>query len=108
MDQATQQNAALVEQMAAAASSLNGQARDMVNAVAVFKLPLDAGRMAPQAAPEPQKTRPVAAVAAVSAPRTPAKPKAVSKPAAPILAAPTAPRSTTSPQPGAEDDWESF
>jgi methyl-accepting chemotaxis protein len=108
MDQATQQNAALVEQMAAAASSLNGQARDMVNAVAVFKLPLDAGRMAPQPAPEPQKTRPVAAAAAVSAPRASAKPKAVSKPAAPSLAAPTAPRSTPSPQPGAEDDWESF
>ncbi len=38
MDQATQQNAALVEQMAAAATGLSTQAADLVNAVAVFKL----------------------------------------------------------------------
>jgi methyl-accepting chemotaxis protein len=38
MDQATQQNAALVEQMAAAASSLKSQATELVQAVAVFKL----------------------------------------------------------------------
>ena len=38
MDQATQQNAALVEEMAAAASSLRTQAQDLVQVVAVFKL----------------------------------------------------------------------
>ncbi len=38
MDQTTQQNAALVEQMAAAASSLRAQAQDLVQTVAVFKL----------------------------------------------------------------------
>ena len=38
MDQATQQNAALVEEMAAAASGLNSQAADLVEVVAVFKL----------------------------------------------------------------------
>ena len=38
MDQTTQQNAALVEQSAAAADSLNQQARQLVSAVAVFKL----------------------------------------------------------------------
>jgi methyl-accepting chemotaxis protein len=38
MDQTTQQNAALVEQMAAAASSLRSQAQDLVQTVAVFKL----------------------------------------------------------------------
>ncbi len=38
MDQSTQQNAALVEQMAAAASSLRNQARELVQSVAVFKL----------------------------------------------------------------------
>ena len=37
MDQATQQNAALVEEMAAAAASLNGQARDLVSTVSAFK-----------------------------------------------------------------------
>jgi len=38
MDQATQQNAALVEEMAAAASSLSHQAQSLVEAVAVFRL----------------------------------------------------------------------
>ncbi|BEU96871.1 MCP four helix bundle domain-containing protein [Acidovorax sp. DW039] len=38
MDQVTQQNAALVEEMAAAASSLNNQAHELVNTVAFFKL----------------------------------------------------------------------
>ena len=43
MDQVTQQNAALVEEMAAAASSLSSQSRDLVQVVARFKLnPLDA------------------------------------------------------------------
>ena len=37
IDQVTQQNAALVEQMAAAASSLNSQAQDLVVAVSSFK-----------------------------------------------------------------------
>jgi methyl-accepting chemotaxis protein len=38
MDQATQQNAALVEESAAAAGNLNSQAQQLVAAVAVFKL----------------------------------------------------------------------
>ncbi|MEI8169374.1 MAG: methyl-accepting chemotaxis protein [Rhodoferax sp.] len=38
MDQTTQQNAALVEEMAAAAGSLNSQASELVQAVAVFKI----------------------------------------------------------------------
>jgi methyl-accepting chemotaxis protein len=38
MDQTTQQNAALVEQMAAAASSLQNQAQDLVGVVSTFKL----------------------------------------------------------------------
>jgi methyl-accepting chemotaxis protein len=38
MDQVTQQNAALVEEMAAAASSLRSQAQELVQTVAVFKL----------------------------------------------------------------------
>jgi methyl-accepting chemotaxis protein len=38
MDQVTQQNAALVEEMAAAASSLKSQAQDLVGTVAGFKL----------------------------------------------------------------------
>jgi len=38
MDQVTQQNAALVEEMAAAASSLKSQAEDLVQVVSVFRL----------------------------------------------------------------------
>ena len=38
MDQVTQQNAALGEESAAAAESLKGQAQQLVQAVAVFKL----------------------------------------------------------------------
>ncbi|MBI5255750.1 MAG: hypothetical protein HY855_04570 [Burkholderiales bacterium] len=38
MDQVTQQNAALVEESAAAAESLRGQAQQLVSAVAVFKI----------------------------------------------------------------------
>ena len=38
LDHTTQQNAALVEEMAAAASSLNSQAGELVQAVSVFKL----------------------------------------------------------------------
>ena len=51
MDQSTQQNAALVEEMAAAASSLRSQANDLVQVVAVFKLGADTqGRAAMPAA----------------------------------------------------------
>ena len=46
MDQVTQQNAALVEEMAAAASSLNNQAAELVSAVAFFKLPGGRGALA--------------------------------------------------------------
>ena len=45
MDQTTQQNAALVEEMSAAASSLRGQAAELVQAVAVFRLRM-AGELA--------------------------------------------------------------
>ena len=51
MDQATQQNAALVEQSASAAQSLREQAQDLVGSVAVFRLGAgaDSGRPAPAA-----------------------------------------------------------
>ncbi len=38
MDQSTQQNAALVEEMAAAAASLSTQAHELVQSVTAFKL----------------------------------------------------------------------
>ena len=43
LDQATQQNAALVEESAAAADSLRGQAARLVQAVSAFKLERAAG-----------------------------------------------------------------
>jgi methyl-accepting chemotaxis protein len=63
MDQVTQQNAALAEQMAAAAFSLNTQAQDLVGTVAVFKLSQFDNRLAP-ALPvaTPARARPAATV----------------------------------------------
>ena len=58
MDQATQQNAALVEESAAAAESLHKQAAELVQAVAVFKLEVQAVRsVAPQAFPKKVEDR---------------------------------------------------
>ena len=54
MDQATQQNAALVEEMAAAASSLSVQSRKLVETVAAFKLP-GVGRHTELAGPSGQR-----------------------------------------------------
>ncbi|WP_440111992.1 methyl-accepting chemotaxis protein [Acidovorax sp. BL-A-41-H1] len=54
LDQGTQQNAALVEEMAAAASSLNGKARELLTTVSVFKLPVHTGFGAASTAPAPQ------------------------------------------------------
>ncbi|APR04378.1 methyl-accepting chemotaxis protein [Thauera chlorobenzoica] len=50
MDQSTQQNAALVEEMAAAASSLNEQAQELVRSMSVFRV--DQARLEDQALPE--------------------------------------------------------
>ncbi|WP_338820014.1 methyl-accepting chemotaxis protein [Acidovorax temperans] len=121
MDQATQQNAALVEEMAAAAASLNTQAGELVQAVAVFKLAQDSaysagtrlGATAGPAASAPS-SRPVLGAAKAASALRPAATK-VSKPAA-SLAAPAgkAPASTPAAAPaasgkgGADDEWESF
>ncbi|WP_453934564.1 methyl-accepting chemotaxis protein [Acidovorax temperans] len=121
MDQATQQNAALVEEMAAAAASLNTQAGELVQAVAVFKLAQDSaysagtrlGATAGPAASAPS-SRPVLGAAKTASALRPAATKAP-KPAA-SLAAPAgkAPAPTPAAAPaasgkgGADDEWESF
>ena len=121
MDQATQQNAALVEEMAAAAASLNTQAGELVQAVAVFKLAQDSaysagtrlGATAGPAASAPS-SRPVLGAAKAASALRPAATKAP-KPAA-SLAAPVgkAPAPTPAAAPaasgkdGADDEWESF
>jgi methyl-accepting chemotaxis protein len=51
MDEVTQQNAALVEEAAAAAESLQEQAESLAQAVSVFKLDSGSGALAPEAKP---------------------------------------------------------
>ena len=80
LDQMTQQNAALVEQSAAAAESLNDQARRLSQAMGVFRLSVG---QALQASPT---------LPAANAPRTSATPAPAYKPAAAALRA-TAPPS---------------
>ncbi len=104
MDQATQQNAALVEQMAAAASSLKGQAQDLVQVVAAFKLNDSDTKPAARAAAS--TARP--AFKAMGKPATkaaPAKQMAGARPAA--LPKPAAPAKATASA-GGNDDWETF
>ncbi len=114
MDQATQQNAALVEQMAAAASSLKSQAQDLVKVVALFKL---TEGEAPRGVTAPQysQPRPVALAgapkrAALSQPRPAPKkvaaPKPLAKPAAKPAAKPVAIAHQASKQ--QDDEWETF
>jgi methyl-accepting chemotaxis protein len=109
MDQVTQQNAALVEEMAAAASSLKSQAQELVQTVAVFKLandsssfssrqlPVEAPRARLTAKPAPRKMGPVTA------------PKLASntKRAAYATPAPKALPAVSTAQAGG-DDWETF
>jgi len=57
MDQTTQQNAALVEEMAAAANGLKIQAHDLVQVVAAFKLG-EVQAVLPTTLPHPHRTKP--------------------------------------------------
>jgi methyl-accepting chemotaxis protein-1 (serine sensor receptor) len=109
MDQATQQNAALVEESAAAAESLKVQAGQMVQTVSVFKLAAGAAGSpaSPVAAAPARPAAPVGHTWHGEERRGPqratnVKRLAAPKPAAqPDAAAPAAPRNGT-------DDWESF
>ena len=99
MDQVTQQNAALVEEMAAAASSLKSQAQELVNTVAVFKL--GAGQEGTFSAPAARLAKP----ASHNAPRSfsPAK-KGVAK----AVAKNSASTNVASPAKESNSEWESF
>ncbi|SIQ00486.1 methyl-accepting chemotaxis protein [Janthinobacterium sp. TND4EL3] len=91
MDDATQQNAALVEEAAAAAQSLQDQAGKLAQVVSVFTLD-ESGHTAvsrPVPAATAKPSRPVSRLAA--------------QPAAPARPAPTASRKAA-----AEDEWEQF
>ncbi|WP_133648657.1 methyl-accepting chemotaxis protein [Paraburkholderia flava] len=111
MDEVTQQNAALVEEAAAAAQSLEDQASKLRQAVAVFQLddtgttqePLHAGAQAARAV----KRTPAPARAAVRpATRKPAAFAAAG--AATTIAPATAPALVTAGSAGSDRDWETF
>ena len=112
LDQMTQQNAALVEESAAAAESLKDQAHRMTTVVATYRL--DGFGDVHNFAAAPAAHKPVAAkVIAKAAAHKPAAPAAAAKPAAPKAAAPAAPAAapvaTAAPAAsGASDEWESF
>jgi len=78
MDQVTQQNAALVEEAAAAAESMQEQAAKLSEVVSVFKL-LATAQMAPRAAPAPR--RPSVPAAVVANARAPVSATPVTRPA---------------------------
>ena len=126
MDQTTQQNAALVEEMAAAASSLRTQAQELVQTVAVFKLgATDRGARGvnpsseavrahnPNAPPFKGTERRAGGTAQGAAARGHAPAASPSRPASKptsTLATPTAARPSPAAKPAAskDDDWESF
>ncbi len=118
MDEVTQQNAALVEEAAAAAQSLEDQAGRLRAVVAVFNLD-DHGASAmtfasaPAAAPARTSAKPAAraAVKPVAARQAPAV--ATPAPRAPATtaarsAAPVAASVATTASAGSNDDWETF
>ncbi|MDC6170590.1 methyl-accepting chemotaxis protein [Paucibacter sp. XJ19-41] len=106
LDQMTQQNAALVEESAAAAESLKDQAHKLTEVVSVFRLSNNDAAPAYQASAV-SKPKPAAAPAAhrpVAA--KPAAPKPAAKTEAPRPAA-AAPKPAPKPQ-GNDSDWETF
>ena len=103
MDTATQQNAALVEEEAAATQSLDEQARRLAEAVAAFRLAGAAAADPAQAAIEraqvAAKAKPV--VAKTHGAKSPPAPKAAPKPA-------PAPKLAAKAKAEADDEWAEF
>jgi methyl-accepting chemotaxis protein len=104
LDQMTQQNAALVEESAAAAESLKEQAHKLAAIVATFRLGSGDGAArtaAPARAPAPQ----VVAQRVIERAREAARPP-VAAPTEDSARPPAA--SSPAPSAGADSDWESF
>jgi len=104
LDTMTQQNAALVEQSAAAASSLREQANQLAQAVAIFKLGQQESRKLIAQAQASARSQ----VASKASP-----PAASAKPAMPKGGESTAPKAAPKAPPappaaGKSDDWEEF
>jgi methyl-accepting chemotaxis protein len=116
MDRTTQQNAALVEQIAAAASSLKAQAGELVSTVSIFKLDgsqraLKANVRSPASAQLPfaGEERRADAPKQASAPPKPAARQAAAKPPVAPKAKPAAkPPTVVARAMAGEDDWETF
>ncbi|MBA4216196.1 MAG: methyl-accepting chemotaxis protein [Methylibium sp.] len=132
LDQATQQNAALVEQTAAAAESMRQQTAKLSEAVAVFRVDGGLGASPRAASPKPAAHRsaapagahrpagsPKPAVQRPAALQQPPRRPVAAKPAQQVEAAPlppaSAPPAAQMPAPklaaaasGAEGDWETF
>jgi len=99
MDQVTQQNAALVEQAAAASAAMQEQARNLASVVSMFKL--DASQSAVSASFATPRPAPAKAVARNASPRQPQPLKKI---------AATTKRATTTKPAASKDnsDWEEF
>jgi uncharacterized phage infection (PIP) family protein YhgE len=111
MDQATQQNAALVEEMAAAASSLKSQAQELVDAVSTFKLGAqDHSKTSNNSgSTSAQKRRVIApsksATTGVAKSSPKATPQVASSAKASIQPPPALPKVASA---GGDDEWETF
>ena len=105
MDQATQQNAALVEESAAAAESLKGQALQLVQSVAVFKL--GQGAAMPQTAVAPGPSQASAERRDPQPAGNMARPAPGTK-AEPVLATVESAPASAAPAKTGTDDWASF
>jgi methyl-accepting chemotaxis protein len=90
MDDVTQQNAALVEEAAAAAESMQEQAQNLAQAVSVFRL--QAGEQAAKLQPAVERRAPTRAA---NVERLPAKAAKADK---------VVPRAKT----GTDDEWQEF
>jgi methyl-accepting chemotaxis protein len=107
MDQVTQQNAALVEEAAAAADSMQQQARALAQAVGVFKVSETAGSAATPIEPAAQSAAVEQAEVRVER-RGPNRARNVAR-----LAVPSAPKAKTEPRvdakkSGTGDEWSEF
>jgi len=97
MDEATQQNAALVEQAAAAAQSMQDQAVELAQVVSIFKLDDGTAVQASASAGSRRRTAPLMA-----------SPHQSVVPSRPAVVAAAAPRLSKAPSKSDEGDWEQF
>ncbi|MGM9424759.1 methyl-accepting chemotaxis protein [Hydrogenophaga sp. MI9] len=109
LDQMTQQNAALVEESAAAAESLKDQATRLSQVVQVFRIDGTAPVALSKSAPSPVRAAPArAASAPLPAPRPPAPRPVAAEPRPLPVASAHIPKPQTVASGSAEGDWESF